>query len=435
MPTPLAAISTLLGTLSIISWLFAQLPQIYKNYQLQSTAGLSMYFLVEWCLGDTTNLLGALFTKQAGWQVVVASYYVFVDVCLVYQFFWYTHIKPQWITGTSLHSGASSDRDDSDSIADLSPINTNFHDDGPEIHQAEDVRVFDSSPKPIGTDQFREVNYSPSVAISLQTQPPMSFREKARLAWKNITPSPSPRNVLTTATFLATSSFTQPAAAAPIPFLPFPTHLHLPHAIYLMRIDTPLEIAGTILAWTSTLLYLGSRLPQLYKNYQRQSTAGLSPLLFLAAFCGNWFYSASLITNPNAWSSSEAYGSHGWVGKGGNERAEFVVRAAPFFLGAAGVLMMDAAMGVQFVRYGEWRRTEEKLVKVRTWSEQGYAGYGRWRKVDGWMRGWIPEVKGKEKVVDLRESQRLLGESGRREMEGIRRSGGSSGLFADYGAT
>src|ERR1700709_1105956 len=85
IPTPLALISSILGTLSIVSWLFAQLPQIYKNYQIQSTSGLSIFFLVIWCLGDTSNLVGALFTRQAGWQVVIASYYVLVDITLVIQ--------------------------------------------------------------------------------------------------------------------------------------------------------------------------------------------------------------------------------------------------------------------------------------------------------------------------------------------------------------
>lgn len=94
VPTFLAFSSTLLGGLSILSWLFAQLPQIFKNYKLQSTAGLSLYFLVEWCLGDATNLLGAILTRQAKWQVVVAGYYVCVDVILVSQYFWYTHYRP-----------------------------------------------------------------------------------------------------------------------------------------------------------------------------------------------------------------------------------------------------------------------------------------------------------------------------------------------------
>jgi uncharacterized protein with PQ loop repeat len=80
VPTNLAAISTVLGCLSILSWLFAQLPQIVKNYKIQSTAGLSIFFLAEWCLGDATNLAGAILTGQATWQIIVASYYLFVDV-------------------------------------------------------------------------------------------------------------------------------------------------------------------------------------------------------------------------------------------------------------------------------------------------------------------------------------------------------------------
>ncbi|KAL8634574.1 MAG: hypothetical protein Q9228_007831, partial [Teloschistes exilis] len=94
VPTPLVLLSTSLGILSIVSWLFAQLPQIIKNYQLKSASGLSIYFLAEWLLGDLTNLLGALLTRQAVWQVVVAAYYVTVDVCLVAQYFWYSYYKP-----------------------------------------------------------------------------------------------------------------------------------------------------------------------------------------------------------------------------------------------------------------------------------------------------------------------------------------------------
>ncbi|RMX72049.1 hypothetical protein D0869_15012, partial [Hortaea werneckii] len=85
VPTPLAFTSNVLGTLSIVAWLFAQLPQIYKNWSLGSTSGLSIYFLVEWCLGGISNLLGALFTHQARWQVAIGGYYVFVDLCLVGQ--------------------------------------------------------------------------------------------------------------------------------------------------------------------------------------------------------------------------------------------------------------------------------------------------------------------------------------------------------------
>ncbi len=389
IPTPQAFLSTLLGTLSIVSWLFAQLPQIYKNYQIKSTAGLSIFFLAEWLLGDATNLLGALFTKQATWQVIIASYYVFVDLCLVFQYFWYTYFTP-WEYGESLHSSSSSVRSDgeSDILNGLSPINTSFHEEGPPSFKDDD----DSSNKspearPVDGPPFSQVNWEKPRAPTRS----LHLGEKIGQSWIG-----SPRTLLlaTTAASLASSS-----RAAP---LPFPSH-HDVQGMHLLRVETPLEIAGTIIAWCSTLLYLGSRLPQLYKNFKRQSTAGLSPLLFFAAFCGNSFYSTSMLTNPNAWSDFGPYDGHGWADKDGSHRWAWVARAAPFFLGAAGVLGLDAMMGVQFLIYGE---KEAKVVKVRDGK-----GHSHWERVNGWMRGWIPTVAGKERVVDLAESQRLLGES------------------------
>ena len=200
------------------------------------------------------------------------------------------------------------------------------------------------------------------------------------------------------------SSLASNVAAAPVPF---PSG-HYQHGIHLFRVETPLEIAGTVLAWFSTFLYLGPRIHQLYKNWQRQSTAGLSPLLFFAAFCGNFFYSASLLTNPNAWGDYGPHGHFGWADAEGSQRWAWVARAAPFFLGAAGVLSMDALMGVQFTMYEE---REDRIVKVRDSH-----GYSHWERVNGWMRGWIPNIAGKDRVVDMAQSQRLLSESGHLSM-------------------
>lgn len=147
--------------------------------------------------------------------------------------------------------------------------------------------------------------------------------------------------------------------------------------------DSP-ETAGRILSWISTLLYLGSRLPQIYKNHRRRSTSGLSPALFIAAFFGNLFYSSSLISNPLAWNDAPPYGLHGWADEEGSDRITWITLAAPFFLGAAGVLIMDAIIGFQFLLFGE-QEAISKVVVVR--DERGR---GHWRKVSGWMRGWVP---------------------------------------------
>lgn len=383
------------------------MPQIIKNYHIKSTAGLSIFFLSEWLLGDLTNLLGAIFTKQAGWQIIIASYYVFVDMCLVIQYFWYSYCA-KWIYDESLHSSGGSDLDDADSaiINGLSPINSNFGSEHSLLRDADDHSPKSSNPQCIEGPQFSSVNYGEK-----KNTPPKDIVYNLKLgsSWM---PSPSPRTLMYAATL---SSLASNAAAAP---LPFPKDRYR-HGLHLFRIDTPLEIVGTILSWCSTLLYLGSRIPQLYKNWCLQSTAGLSPLLFFAAFCGNLFYSASLVSNPNAWKDYGPHGHHGWVDGEGSQRWAWVARAAPFFLGAAGVLFMDALMGVQFMMYGE---LEDRIVKVR----DGH-GYSHWERVNGWMRGWIPSIAGKDRVVDMVQSQRLLTESGHLSMSRRRSS------HRDYG--
>lgn len=420
VPTPLAFLSSLLGILSIISWLFAQLPQIYKNYQLQSTAGLSIFFLVEWCLGDAANLVGAFLTHQAGWQVVVAGYYVFVDVCLVVQYFWYTYVRP-WSDGQSLHSSGSSsyEDDESDIIEGLSPINTSFRfEDEFRVHNDDGSKGADGPPvKP--TDRAK-----PSESASKNTATASRYNDSSRamaLSEKFLVSAPpskplinvqsrhgslySPRTMLYISTLCALLST---AAASPT---------QSSSSVHVLRAGSNAEITGTVLAWLSGILYLGSRVPQLYKNFVRRSTTGLSPLLFAAAFSGNFFYSTSLLTDPRAWNSFGSYGGHGWAGPGGSVRKDWILAAAPFFLGAAGVLGMDGLMGVQFLIYGE--ADQEKVVKVR--DSEG--GPGRWEVVNGWMRGWIPAVRA-ERQVSIAEGSALLTRS--REM-------GRSHMSQDYG--
>ncbi|KAK5109299.1 hypothetical protein LTR62_007173 [Meristemomyces frigidus] len=399
VPTPLAFISNTLGTASIIAWLFAQLPQIYKNWSIGSTSGLSIFFLVEWCLGDITNLLGALFTHQASWQVAIGGYYVFVDLCLVGQWIWYERLRHGNVTRTAwLKIG--SNRDDPSSgdmeqvVIDglsMSPSSSND-----EIHTSTGKRQSTdkqpSRPKIIfraPTFQRESAEGEDKGSSSLSTSSTI-YRAGNKLS---PLPSPSPRTVLLIACIVALTHAS-----------PMTKHNTLVNTTTNQRSQpTTLETAGTILSWLSTILYLGSRLPQLFKNWQRKSTAGLSPHLFLAAFCGNFFYSSALLTNPCAWNDFEPYGGGGWAGSAGSDRTQWVLAALPFFLGAAGVLGLDASVGVQFLLYGE------EKVKIVVLEAEGEGGRSHWRRVSGWMRGWIPSSPPLEGRGG--EGARLLGES------------------------
>ncbi|KAJ5771229.1 uncharacterized protein N7511_003280 [Penicillium nucicola] len=395
IPTPLAAISSVLGTLSIVSWLFAQLPQIFKNFQLQSTSGLSIFFLIIWCLGDASNLVGALFTRQAGWQVVVAGYYVLVDITMVFQFFWYTHLKAR----------RNGDYDD---------LSHSFDSDGREILQGVSPPGHEGSHRTLSAVNM---NTKAAEAKDMDIQSgsiPRSTNQNASYSNEKLSSSrrsvqvgssaPSPPFMLPRTMLIASLVCAMVANAAPTES-PHPPISHAPN-------EAILEIFGRIISWMSTLLYLGSRPPQLYKNYQRKSTEGLSPLLFMAAFCGNLFYSTSLLTNPNAWSDFAPYGGGGWADSHGNDRLEWIGRSLPFFLGAFGVLGLDGFMGVQFLMYGDGPDSEDDDSFISNENGDPKRGRSSWKRVRGWMRGWIPSTSPERESRDLsrsQEGQALLG--------------------------
>lgn len=394
IPTPLAFVSNTLGILSIVAWLFAQLPQIYKNWSISSTSGLSILFLIEWCLGDLSNLLGALFTHQASWQITIGSYYVFVDVCLVAQWFWYEKLRHGRIVRTIWPKDGGGRDGWSDGgmqevvIEGVPPcgdsgtspsLQTDRRDKQKQSARAQNI--------------FRTPNFG-SASVVDHEKPSSSLSATPggttihRVGPSSPMPSPSPRTILLIA-----------CLAAIVQATPMTKPLQPPSDIVEHK-HTSLENVGTILSWMSTVLYLASRLPQLFKNWRRKSTAGLSPLLFAAAFCGNLFYSSALLSNPCAWNDFGRYGGGGWVGSRGSDRMHWIGAALPFFLGAAGVLGMDASVGVQFMLYDDG---SSKVVVV----EEGKDRRWRWRKVSGWMRGWIPslsEGKGQEREALLERS-------------------------------
>ncbi|KAF2087279.1 hypothetical protein K490DRAFT_9918, partial [Saccharata proteae CBS 121410] len=383
VPTNLAFISTLLGTLSIVSWLFAQLPQIYKNYNLKSTSGLSIFFLGEWLLGDASNLLGSLFTHQALWQIIIACYYCFVDCMLVGQWVWYEHLRH----GKPLIRIWRPKRRD-DGPGDMSDFIDGMSVSSAGIADIE--RSSDSKGKPIPQSSPRNVFHTPRYSSSPSKEGASSTPSNRTITRLGTSSSPiaSPRTVIYISLLLAVAARASPLSN---PSPTSPTHFTLTSTFQTATTTSPTstETAGVFLSWLSTLLYLCSRLPQLYKNHIRKSTTGLSPTLFIAAFFGNLFYSSSLLTNPCAWSSFPAHGGRGWVGPEGSVREEWVGLAAPFWLGAAGVLVMDAAVGAQFWWFGRVEGEDQGVVVVAEREAEG-KGRWRWRRVSGWMRGWVP---------------------------------------------
>ncbi|WWD15988.1 hypothetical protein CI109_100412 [Kwoniella shandongensis] len=114
------------------------------------------------------------------------------------------------------------------------------------------------------------------------------------------------------------------------------------------------RIIGRISAWSCTTLYLTSRLPQIWKNFQRKSVEGLSILLFLMAFLGNITYVASILLNPAG-------------GADPGEASHYLLEALPYLLGSGGTLMFDLTIMIQSLIYG----SSPPLPIVSTQSDRG----------------------------------------------------------------
>ncbi|SCU85694.1 LAME_0D02366g1_1 [Lachancea meyersii CBS 8951] len=110
--------------------------------------------------------------------------------------------------------------------------------------------------------------------------------------------------------------------------------------------STAASNAGVVLAWFGALCYVGARIPQLYKNYQRKSTDGLSPFLFINTLLANTTYNVSIFTSCKFLERADKW--------------DFVMNEMPFIVGSAGTVLFDLAYFYQhYVLYAEDMRLRE----------------------------------------------------------------------------
>ncbi|CAH1239806.1 PQLC2 [Branchiostoma lanceolatum] len=97
---------------------------------------------------------------------------------------------------------------------------------------------------------------------------------------------------------------------------------------------------GYAIGIVSSILYLGSRMPQIYKNWKRKSTEGLSIWMFSLAILGNLLYGLQILLQ-----STQGY---------------FIIRHLPWLVGSLGTMTFDSTLFLQFFIYGAEEEEEEK---------------------------------------------------------------------------
>lgn len=315
-------ISALLTQLCIVIWVVALAYQCYANFRNKRVDGFSFGFLLCWIGGDTFALWGALLTHQLQFQIFLAMYYCGIDVILLSQYFYYE----------TLGYGAHKREASGEEVVEVLDGYTNSP-----IEMEGKTKAVKS---PIDIKSKKSSRSNPTALTSVTPSP----NYYSISASSSSVPKFIPGSV--TKAFLAASFGASRAAAAPIMKTMVETVVEsndsniassaLPFLSYITL--------GIFVSYTSSLLYTVSRIPQVYKNYKRQSTENMGLAMFIAACCGNATYSMSIFAIGLTLEESV--------------RRAFFIKELPFVGAASITVLFDFVIFWQRWKYGEGRKAE-----------------------------------------------------------------------------
>lgn len=283
-------ISNVFSTLSCISWIFAQFPQIVYNYRHKSAKGISPHFLALWFLGDFLSFTSCLLNESVlQFQILLSAYFLMNDVILCCQYYYY-----------------------------------NF--------------VFQ---RPFG--EYSTVMQPDQTSVDKPTASGILIRKTSQLPLDDL---PSNSLELNGSYDSINSPILKATALASM----LKTADALP--IILSSDPLPVNHMGQFLAWMCAIVYMSSRIPQIYKNYTRKSVDGLSPLLFFSALTGNLLYTLSILT-----SCEFLVDSNGW---------EFLIQQLPYIMGSAGTLVFDFAY---FYQKSIYKHNQPETFNLDSWDD------------------------------------------------------------------
>lgn len=320
-------LSGLSGYLSISFWLFAQLPQVIKNHNDKSVEGFSLGFLLCWFAGDFLNLVSCVLNNAMMFQILLSGYYCTIDIILAFQYYYYKNMyhnaesrwyhKPKKRHSKHIKSPRTSLRDNLETYGSI------------------DFEI----------SSVKEPNHSGPIPT------PHDYKKSPKV--KGIFRKKNQNNISKFVTTALISSFSK-VEGIPIGHVGKEKQNNsIIHKIVTFFMTINKIKTGKLLAWTCTLLYLISRIPQIITNYKLRSTKGVSIKLIIFALFGNLFYSMSLLLCESSII-------------GGDKSKDFWESELSYFLGAIGTVLFDFVVVLQWYIYdirGRYIRTKSGKLK------------------------------------------------------------------------
>ncbi|KAF4314513.1 putative pq loop repeat protein [Botryosphaeria dothidea] len=326
----LDAISGITGSISIACWVVVFSPQIIENFRRGSAEGLSVVFIVVWLLGDVFNIVGAVLQRVLPTMIILAVYYTLADVVLLAQCFYYKGFTLKDEVGKPVDE-EEPPREPTETSA-LLGNNGNGHSRPARISDAEGGRRR-ASYSSFTERLFQDGEHLSPATPFVDTPAPATVPEAQWSTLKSVLFNLVAVVLVCAAGFLGWLFTYQP-----------PENKTADSGEETLQFNIPGQIGGYICC----VLYLGSRLPQLYLNYRRQSTEGISMLFFIFACLGNLTYVISILAYDPV-----CHGRHGHCrpGEAGRIYGRYVLVNLSWLLGSFGTLLLDAGVFVQYFMY------------------------------------------------------------------------------------
>lgn len=356
--------SFVLGSISVVVWVVAEIPQIITNYRTKSTEGLSVTFLVTWMIGDLFNLFGCLLEPATlPTQLYMAVLYTIITLALGSQAIYYGYIYPQLKykkqlkVETFTKAGQVDKASDAEQTIEFDNSYRGTNPSSPIPLPARPQRISTGRELFYQSARYLSKSQTPTAGSILaqrmsSTATLDSIQENllgSAIATKSA-PSLKIKNTLcfvSTLTFLGAINLLQPLDKRVNPMVSNPRQqfvIYVGRKLFqqLQVSDDPLPKSdvsgssgiGTFFGWMMTFIYLGGRLPQICLNIRRGHFEGLNPLMFLFALIGNATYVASILVISMDWSK---------IGPN-----------FPWLVDAGGCVLLDFFILMQFIYFHYW---------------------------------------------------------------------------------
>jgi len=309
------------GMASLLVWMCALMPQIYANYKNKDASSLSLGYLIQATLGDTCNMLGCILSGQLMTQIIVAAYFVSMDIIIIGQYIYYKS-KEMIVKQIEKHSHKHDDEhqheEDSHSVnsIELEHLGRTDEDHTGEIH-LEEVHTEDHSVSLLNPSQSK-TRLNINITLGLFVVIGIYLILQIDIFGNQVEELNHHRIGRQLSSLREDSSGEDDKSWSK-------------HDDFVFPPNTTISIIGYVIACICSTFYLGSRLPQIYRNVKRGSAEGLSKIFFALAVLGNTTYFTSV------W----LFSSNG----------EYLMMRLPFLVETHFNVVMDSIIFFQIIYY------------------------------------------------------------------------------------